>query len=139
MGLPMPVTLTDEDKDRFSFVARISSSVFEVEATSFLWVAIIWTNSSVVDTVWVLDEQTALKGIPANVNPNALWYPGVTLTHIEGNITYQMQVAYDYDSEMIVYSNGSYVPVHWGQPPITLPVTITSLPTGNLPTQIYYP
>ena len=112
LGLPMPVTLSQEDKDRISFVARSSSSFLQVDVTSFQWYAIVWAASSVPATVWVVDEQTAAKGIPSYVNPNALWYPGVTLTRVVGNITYQAQVAYDYDSERKVYSSGDFVPVN---------------------------
>jgi hypothetical protein len=108
LGLPMPVTLNQEDMDRISFVARTNSSWYQVEVKSFEWYAIVWADSSVPSTVWVVDEQTAAKGIPSYVNPNALWYPGMTLTHTEGGISYQIQVAFDYDSEKLVYSSGSF-------------------------------
>jgi hypothetical protein len=124
LGLTNPVPLNDEDKSLLTLIAQGSWS--SVEFVSFGWYAIIWA-ASVPLTVWLVDEQTAIKGIPDYINPNALWYPGITVTHTEGGvpitytsggitvttmlgaITYGKQVAVDYDSFRTVYNNGPYV------------------------------
>jgi len=107
LGLPTPVALTLEDKAVITLIAQ--GSWYQVELASFQWYAIIWADSAVPATVWAVDEQTAAVCLPSYINPNALWYPGVVVTHSAGGTTYQKQVAVDYDSYRVVYSVGPYV------------------------------
>jgi hypothetical protein len=114
LGLPMPVTLTLEEKSLILLIAQ--GSWYQVQVVSFQWYAIIWSDTAAVATVWAVDEQAALTGIPTYINPNALWYPGITVTYTEGGITYKKQVAVDYDSYRVVYSEGPYIPPGTPQP-----------------------
>ena len=108
LGLPTPLTITYEEKSVILLIAQ--GSWYQVEVVSFQWYAIIWADSSVVASVWAVDEQALAKGIPSYVNPNSLWYPGITVTHTEGGITYKKEVAVDYDSYRVVYSTGVFTP-----------------------------
>ncbi|APV45369.1 hypothetical protein Dform_02060 [Dehalogenimonas formicexedens] len=102
LGLPTPVTLTAEDKSLLTLIAQ--GPVYQLLGSKFEWLAIIWDENAVPATVWTLDEDAALKGVPEYINPNALWYPAATVTLIGTSVVYQKQVAVDYDSFRVVYT-----------------------------------
>jgi hypothetical protein len=114
-GLATPHILTDAEKAdvlrivlEYPTTANWLNGRTDYRVTHYEWYALVWAADGIREAYYAVGEvEFAASGIPNYVNPNAYWYPGLTIAVGDWDI-YQMQIAVGLSSGKVALADGPY-------------------------------